>query len=706
MNKHQILKGSLALLLASLGVSTAMASPWKFGVISDTQWADCANDGKSPLTCPASIIKQIDTEFINKGVSVVISVGDVVDSSSSYSLQIRSLYAQDLYNAGIGFYPLRGNHDVAPNPAVFASTFPQIANGGVNNSGTTSVTTFLSGYYTAYSGTGVDSTGSKNSSSDTYSVLSTILNSTVAVPTASSSTFQSGSNFSYPTSNCTAASGTSAGSLVYNFTAPTSGSSYSGSLSGTGGVSYSFDFNNARFVMLDQFYGSDSNNSCIPAQLGWIANRVEVGGTSGRPLQAFVFSHKNILGGNHKDGLFGASLSNDPGDGSVYSGTAATFRKEAEDHFIKTLDSNDVAYAIGGHDHHHKYSVVNDPQNSSYSVRQLILASDSSKFYTPANPMSVNETVVSEELYQVGYYIFTVDGPRVTMDYYGIPANVEGKYVGTANGYFTATPTLTGNWVKHQTIGHSLNGQEFLIAQGSSYTTVADNTDLAVSGSATYGETGFVGTSMEILSGSNTSTVTTTVKSGATRALTKAIATGWAPAISGTTASDVLSLWGFADISATKTDTITVAITVPTTALTSTISADNYVLGARDPKSGKWINAVDYNITGGTKTAINGAYTSSYTLGYHGIVDNGDGTATVWAVVNGNAQDFAVIAKPTGHYLPWDLNSDGSVNASDYAAILAKIRAKTTDTAYDLNNDGRVDAADARWLLQHYSTNY
>ncbi len=700
MNKHQILKGSLALLLAGLGVSTAMASPWKFGVISDTQWADCANDGKSPLSCAASIIKQIDTEFINKGVSVVISVGDVVDSSTTFSFQIRSLYAQDLYNAGIGFYPLRGNHDIAPAPSQFVATFPQIANGGINNSGTTTVSSFLSAYNTTYGGTGKDSS-SINGSTDTYSVLSTILNA--AVVASNGHTFQSGSNFSYPTSNAPAANGTALTASVYSFTAPTSQVAYTGTISGVGGISYSFDFNNTRFVLLDSFPGTTNSTSTIPSQLNWVADRVQVGGTSNRPLQAFVFSHKNILGGNHKDTLFGGSLTNDPGDGSVFSGTASTFRKAAEDHFIKTFDTNDVAYLITGHDHHYKQSVINDPLNSNYSLRQLILASDSSKFYTPATPVSANETMVAEELYQVGYYIFTVDGPRVTVDYYGIPANVEGKLINNANAtYFSATPTLTGNWVKHQTIGHSLNGQDFLIPQGSSYTTVSDDTTVATGTSASFfGETGFVGSSFSILSGSNGSNRSDTVG----RACTKEVSTGWAPAIAGTTYSDVLSLWGLADIGATQTDTITVAVKFPTAGL-GTISKDNYVLGARDPKSGKWINAVDYNIVGGTKTAINGAYSSNYTLGYHGIVDNGDGTATAWAVVNGNAQEFAVIAKPTGHYLPWDLNGDGSVNASDYTAILAKIRAKSTDTTYDLNNDGRVDAADGRWLIQHYITNY
>ena len=45
------------------------------------------------------------------------------------------------------------------------------------------------------------------------------------------------------------------------------------------------------------------------------------------------------------------------------------------------------------------------------------MQSDSSKFYTPKTPFSANETVVAEDLYKVGCYIFTVDGPRVTVKY-------------------------------------------------------------------------------------------------------------------------------------------------------------------------------------------------------------------------------------------------------------------------------------------------
>ena len=42
----------------------------------------------------------------------------------------RALYAQSLYNAGIGFFPLRGNHDnSAAIASAFQTIFPQTQNG-------------------------------------------------------------------------------------------------------------------------------------------------------------------------------------------------------------------------------------------------------------------------------------------------------------------------------------------------------------------------------------------------------------------------------------------------------------------------------------------------------------------------------------------------------------------------------------------------
>jgi len=127
----------------TLAIPDRVFGVWKFGVLSDTQWTS-ANDGKSPESIPASIIQQVDQSFIAQGVKVVISVGDVVDTPTLATLETRALYSQDLYNAGIAFYPLRGNHEseMTNSGATFATLFPQIVNGGLNNLTPASLTPF------------------------------------------------------------------------------------------------------------------------------------------------------------------------------------------------------------------------------------------------------------------------------------------------------------------------------------------------------------------------------------------------------------------------------------------------------------------------------------------------------------------------------------------------------------------------------------
>ena len=671
-----ILAGASALAVG-FHPAPAQAEVWKFGVLSDTQWitndnTPVANDGKSPASLPAGIIKQIDGEFIAKGVKLVVAVGDTIDGATAGELQVRQLYTQDLYNAQIAFYPVRGNHEssLANSGRKFAALWPQIVNGGINNvdlSASVNISSIVSGW--------------TNNSYDTSTTLSATLMTTLPPVARTGSTFTVGTNFSYPYSNG-------------------NDSNQQGTI-GTvgGGLSYSFDYNNVRFVLLDQFNnytsqpsGSTSASS-IALQQTWLTGRLS---DSNRPLQAFVFAHKNLLGGNH---LFGnAVTSADPGDGSgtSYTGTnlnTLNTKNAVADKLISTLYDNNVHYYIGGHDHHHKHSLVYAPTSSTKWVEQIISASDSNKFYTPASPFSTNEKSIDEDLYEVGYYIYTVDGPRVTVDYYAVPANLPNP---TSKEYFSQTPVLTGNWAKLLTIGYSLNGKTFSIAKGSSFTSVTDNTTYAIANSTALGESGFLtgGTTFSILNGTNGSTKKT--KDG--RDLTKVINTGWAPKDSNTI-SDIASIWGLGDLSSAQTDTVKVAVTFDPTGISD---PSTVVLGTRDPKTGNWINAVDANIVGGTKQAYNSSdYTTTpTTLGSYGV-DLVHGVA--WAVVNGNTRDFAVINKPTAK-LPWDLNQDGVVTTADLSALATAIRNKSTNLAtYDLNNDGKIDAADTRWLSQHFT---
>ncbi len=281
-----------------MGVSWAWAEPWKFGVMSDTQWSNAADAANNPGTVAVGIINQLNQQFIDKEVKFVLQVGDLDDKETNYNglpqsprlgISTRAAAAQALYDAGIGFFPLRGNHEASSTAAVeVQNNFPQ-TQGGDNSVGAT--------------------------------------------------------NFSSP--------------------------SNSGATSGLTGLSYAFDYNNARFVLLDQFDHADGtssgstnqNDNNIANQQGWIDSALAAKPAGGH---AFVFSHKQLFGGNHTDTLFRNPTSN----------------AAKQNAFIGSLDANNVGYLFTGHDHMHNLSLVTSPDGAS-QVHQVICASDSYKFYTP-----------------------------------------------------------------------------------------------------------------------------------------------------------------------------------------------------------------------------------------------------------------------------------------------------------------------------------
>jgi len=539
-----------------LGRLRIPTDPGRFGIISDTQWT-VPDDGKNPNTVAADIIKQIDREFIIKGVQLVIAVGDTVDVSTQTNIDTRALFAQDLYNAGIGFYPLRGNHEAewTGSGPEFARVFPQTQN-GVNNKTPGDITLSI----------GVDT----NISPDNK----------IGFP------FLVDYNFSSP-------------SLTFN------GVSLQG-------LTYSFDYSNVRFVLLDQFDNSgDTNNTTISQQQSWISSRLS---DRKRPEHAFVFTHKGLITGNHVDNLFGLSPAADP---------AST------DAFIESLANNGVRYYIGGHDHMHDRTLVWTTDDKTASVHELVCASDSSKFYTPANPSNdttydvpafghTRQVPLSQDLYRIGYYIVTVDGPRVTVDYYAVPSGAAPAAPGGSTTILT-TPPLSGNWQKRERFGYSLNGKEFLVAQNQSYTNVQDS---------------FANTTAVILSGTNGSTAT----DGSGRPFTKAVDTGWSYK-SHDTASDILTLWGMAGtLGSDQTDVYTLSMSYDSHfgQMQGNLKSGLFGLTTKDA-NGNWINAVSKNF-GGTEKFVLGPWNSSYGLGTYGVDPS---THTAWAVINYNSQ-FAV----------------------------------------------------------------
>ena len=112
------------------------------------------------------------------------------------------------------------------------------------------------------------------------------------------------------------------------------------------------------------------------------------------------------------------------------------------------------------------------------------------------------------------------------------------------------TPWL--NFAKEESFGYSLNGKEFFVPEGGSYTKVKDS---------------FRGTTARILGGTNTSTATDSEG----RKLTKDVTTGWArDTACDDLASNELTLWGLSDVGArratptrSRSATAPVAVTHP-----------------------------------------------------------------------------------------------------------------------------------------------
>lgn len=367
-------------------LATALSEDaWCFGVMADTQWQTGGNSGGEPASCAVTIIDTLNQQFIQHQCAFVIQVGDLADVETVNGVRTmptREAHCQSLYDANIGFFPVRGNHeasDVAANE--LPVLFPQTSGEGL------------------------------------YVFRAT------------------------------------------NFTSP---------MEKLKGLSYSFDWENVRCVMIDQFtrkdntnYNNSNNDDNVVDQIGWVDQMVA---SSGDGRHAFVFAHKNLIGQNHKDILFGANL---------------TSNAAARDAFLKSLDTNGVHYCFGGHDHMHHRSVVTDT-NRQYTVDQIICSSNSYKFYTPQTGDDGREIPVAQELYTVGYYIVTVDGPRVTVDFY---SSSKDAVYGPAD---LITPPPAFQFYLRERFGYSFNGDQYIVKRGEAYTSIR-------------GE--YQGTSAQILSG-------------------------------------------------------------------------------------------------------------------------------------------------------------------------------------------------------------
>jgi len=592
---------------------TQSANVWRFVVMGDTQWPAGTVKGvaretaSNPNSVAVGIIKRVNEEIIKlhnqQKIDFVIQVGDLTDIPSFEAIQTTAKYRQALYNNGIGFFPLRGNHEnyaAAANTgnkseveqaAEFVRVFPQTRDGRQNN-----VPADVLNYEPT------------NTPGD--------------APKTRQDIFTQGSNFTSPigvNSNRASINTDLYNDINANYT----------------GLSYAFENKNATFIFLDQF-APQSGNAPSSGRLGdstyiahsiamqqpWISARL-----SERPsgTHAFVCSHKALVHENHTDVLFGSTH---------HANTAY------QNDFINSLESNGVRYFLSGHDHMYSRSIYKSPDQNS-QVTQIVHASCSHKFYTPlriAPDDSHNlqnlgfrrQTMVRQDLYTVGFYVYTVDGDKVSVDYYAsapVTGGSDDKYDANGNSDdITQTPSNLV-FTKRDTFGYNLKGKQFLIEQDGPYTVVKDG-------------------AAEILNGKNGNKmrdgdrflVGTSLTYGAPdRPCSNQVTTSWTPKTAGLY-TDIFTLWGMAlEFGNEKTDTYCLSI-----------SYDPNVIGDSVAKSGKvgiatrgastWVNAVSKN-TGGTAKFVNGSYDASK----HNLGDWGVDTANkrFWAVINYNA-DFAV----------------------------------------------------------------
>jgi hypothetical protein len=536
------------------GVVPAASSAWSAAVMADTQWIG-ADDGKNPGSDAIDIVNQLNAQFIAKGVKLVVQVGDLTDNGSTAALDMRAEFAQALYNAGIGYFPLRGNHDSSTALAAeFKRVFPQTQSGMQN---ATPTNAFIA------------------NPDDVNTLPAAVL----GLP------FSVGANFSQPSSAI-------AGVAAWD------------------GLSYAFDYNNARFVLLDQFMKSDgtsaSGNNYITPQQPWISATLASRAASSH---AIVFSHKGLITENHTDALFGSDPSKDPA---------------GQDAFISSLQNNGVRYLMMGHDHMHNRAIVTTTDGATAKVQDIICASNSSKFYIPLNPSNdvaknvpafghPRETPIMQELNTVGYYIITFDGIKATVDFYSAVANPtlsSGEYL------LSTTPQL--NFTKRESFGYGLNGKQFVVAQGASYSAVED---------------GYGATTARILGGTNANT---NIEGGG-RNPVKTVDTGWTAGTCATS-SDILSLWITAStLGSDQTDTYALSISYdPANVTADKLASGTFGLAVKDAK-GNWVNAVDRDFGGG-RTFVKRAWQQGDVLGTYGV---DPATNTAWAVVNYSG-DFAV----------------------------------------------------------------
>ncbi len=668
---------------------------WSFGVHGDTQWTLSEDPtGKNPNYVSAAIAGALNKQFINTGVKFVIQVGDLTDRAGDAAMYTRAEVAQTLYNKGIGFFPLRGNHEEYGNlysldpdhnlniPA-YLDAFPQ-TQGTANTFGTTNFSSpsdimtgvdILDGlsYSFDYGAQGnnarfvivdVEQTSAVNKmppqfqGAAPYDYIFFVVYRLDYPIDGITTIYDSAANAVEVDKAITIPAGTwfridSHGKPSTNF--------YAWDMANpdqTTGTDYNWPIDDLATPSQEK-WDSSKTEFWPGMQQGWISERLDK--TARGTEHAFVFSHRGIMGGDHVDCFFGEDPSVTPEDQNA---------------FYASLANNDVKYMISGHDHFYNRAQVASPDGLSH-VEQLISIGASTKFYGPASLNSFpggvknREAQISQEAdNNIGYYIYTVDGPRVTVDYYSDSVGNFGDGEYYPDGNPNAESPVLGSlslpdfdFVRKETWGYSQNGQQFLIAQGESYKIVKDR---------------FYGTTAKILDGTNNSTATDATPTviddngtpddpgddivlSAPRPLSKTVNTGWVARSEADKSccynhhwkkkckkhhnckscknikSNILSLWGMSELGANgKTDTYVLSMSFDFNRM---VHLGNGGIGIATFVDGEWVNAVDENYGNGKRKFVVGKYKPQYGLGTYGIDPK---TKTAWAVLDYNA-DFAVV---------------------------------------------------------------
>lgn len=633
---------------------------WRFAITADTQWTithdlTWSDDDpyyahvnpdyreENPEYVSVSTIRKLNDALIAHDVSFVIQLGDLTDRAGNAAIETHAAARQPLYDAGIGFFPVRGNHET------YGYLFDRDPDGDLS----------IPAWRDAFpqtQGLGPSLFAARNFDNPDNEALRGLSYSFDYGGAGSDARFvfvdieATSSRLEEPVPHPVFGMGLQyLRWVIYRYDRPVSAPDDIEIPAGTwfridSAGNPSTDFNGS-----EEMFPIDEN--AVPRQAAttidgtgfppgdqqdWINERIE---DAARPAHAFVLTHRNLLGQNHVDTVWGSD-----------AGVSA----EAQNIFYESLQKNSVGYFLSAHDHMHTRSIVTSPDRKS-SVEQLIASSTDPKFYSPAGgtmrAQRARETPISQELSNIGFYVFTVDDARVAVDYFSDETGNFGTDYCWPDGFageegscrdprtndpaerFGSLYTPDFHFVRKESWGYGLNGKRFVVPQGASYAgeTVTDGFQVVAYPRV---KDEFGGTRADILYGFNESVATDSVPE-TSRALAKTVTTGWVQnPDSNRLASDILSLWGMGELGVEETDLYVLSMSVDDASMRQIRRGR---IGIATFVDDQWVNAVDGNF-GGEKRFVSGPYERLYGLGTYGVDPD---SMTAWAVLNYNA-DFAV----------------------------------------------------------------